>query len=126
VTTFDQREAERFSLSGHEGVSLSQPFDLSDEAAVVSFYASLPELWASIHLAGGFAMHPLQDTSLAEFRRMIDMNVTSAFLCCREAVNAIRRTGGGLGGRLVNVAARPALVPSSGMAAYAVPSPWRP
>ena len=35
--------------------------DLVDQAAVERYYASLPELWASIHCAGAFAMAPLLD-----------------------------------------------------------------
>src|SRR4051794_38121175 len=48
------------------------------------------------------------------------MNFVTAFLCCRAAINAIARSSGG-GGRIVNVAARPALEPrlGAGMTAYA-------
>src|SRR5262245_553599 len=42
--------------------------DLTDEAAVVRFYAALPELWASVQVAGGFAAAPFVKTSLADFR----------------------------------------------------------
>ena len=59
----------------------------------------------------------LLDTELAEFERMWRMNVASCFLCCREAVRSMRT--GSNGGRLVNVAARPALVPTAGMSGYA-------
>ena len=62
-------------------------------------------------------MASVEDTSLAELERMWRMNLASCFLCCREAVRAIRRSGAG--GRLVNVAARPALIPTAGMIAYA-------
>ena len=50
--------------------------------------------------------------------RQVDMNFVTAFLCCRAAVNAIGKTGAG--GRIVNVAARPALEwrSGAGMAAY--------
>ena len=90
--------------------------DLSDETAVAGFYAALPPLWASIHCAGGFAMSKIDDTSLSDFRKMFDMNTLSAFLCCREAVKAMR----GRGGRIVNVASQQALEPrrGSGTAAY--------
>jgi NAD(P)-dependent dehydrogenase (short-subunit alcohol dehydrogenase family) len=46
------------------------------------------------------------------------MNFITCFLCCRAAVNAITKTGAG--GRIVNVAARPALEwrSGAGMAAY--------
>ncbi len=48
-------------------------------------------------------------------------NLDSCFLCCREAVNSMRRAGGDVsGGRIVNVAARPALEPrqGAGLVAY--------
>jgi NAD(P)-dependent dehydrogenase (short-subunit alcohol dehydrogenase family) len=51
--------------------------------------------------------------------QQVDMNFVTAFLCCRAAVNAMARTG--MGGRIVNVAARPALEwrSGAGMVAYA-------
>ena len=73
---------------------------LADEAAVVKLYAGLPSLWASIHIAGGFAFAPLTDTSGELLRRLIDDNLVSCFLCCREAVAAMRR--GKAGGRRVS------------------------
>ena len=90
---------------------------LDDDAAVTRYYAGLPGLWASIHLAGGFTMAPITETSVADLDKMIGLNLRTCFLSCREAVRAIRRGGGG-GGRIVNVAARPALVPTGGMVAY--------
>ncbi len=90
--------------------------DLRDEAAVTKFYAGLPALWASIHAAGGFTMKPLLDTTLETWRSMLDVNATSCFLCSREAVRAIRTSGGG--GRIVNVASLSAMTPTGGMTAY--------
>src|SRR5262249_19450296 len=97
--------------------------DLADEQAVVRFYAALPSLWASIQIAGGFGMHGIVETPVAELDGLMAMNARSTFLCCREAVRAIRRSpaGGREGrGRLVNVAAMPALEPrrGAGMVAY--------
>lgn len=90
--------------------------DLSQEAAAVAYYAQLPPLWASIQLAGGFAMGAITDTSLADLEKQWRMNTVTCFLSCREAVRSIRKAGGG--GRLVNVAARPVLVPVARMTAY--------
>lgn len=94
--------------------------DLADEAAVDRFYDALPALWGSVHLAGGFAMAPLADAGRADFLHMIEINTLTAWLCCRAAVRAMRRTGEG--GRIVNVSARPGVDPRKGarMAAYAV------
>jgi NAD(P)-dependent dehydrogenase (short-subunit alcohol dehydrogenase family) len=98
-------------------VRIATVSDLGDEAAVVAFYAGLFPIWASIHCAGGFAMSRIDATALADLRSMLDINTVPTFLCCREAVKAMR----GRGGRIVNVAAQPGVEPrrGSGMAAYA-------
>jgi NAD(P)-dependent dehydrogenase (short-subunit alcohol dehydrogenase family) len=92
--------------------------DLTDEAAVARLYDGVPSLWASIHLVGGFAMSAVAKTTKAELMKQIDLNLVTAFLSCAAAVNAMTRTGAG--GRIVNVAARPAVEwrTGSGMAAY--------
>jgi NAD(P)-dependent dehydrogenase (short-subunit alcohol dehydrogenase family) len=90
--------------------------DLSQEAATSAYYAALPPLWASIQLAGGFAMASITETSLGDFEQQWRINAVTCFLACREAVRSIRKAGGG--GRIVNIAARPVLVPTPGMTAY--------
>lgn len=105
--------------AGDDRLHITAGVELTDEAAVKDFYATIPELWASVHLAGGFAMAPLVETGHTEFLRMFEMNTLTAFLCCRAAASAMVKTG--QGGRIVNVAARPALEPRQGakMVAYA-------
>jgi NAD(P)-dependent dehydrogenase (short-subunit alcohol dehydrogenase family) len=112
-------EAERFPLREHAKVELLAGTDLTDESAVARLYDGVPTLWASIHLAGGFAMSAVAKTTKAELMKQIDLNLVTAFLSCRAAVNAMTRAGAG--GRIVNVAARPALEwrSGAGMAAYA-------
>jgi NAD(P)-dependent dehydrogenase (short-subunit alcohol dehydrogenase family) len=90
--------------------------DLAREADAVAYYAALPPLWASIHLAGGFAMASVTETSFAAFEQQWKMNSVTCFLACREAVRSIRKAGGG--GRIVNVAARSVVAPTGGMTAY--------
>jgi NAD(P)-dependent dehydrogenase (short-subunit alcohol dehydrogenase family) len=101
---------------GDARVHVSPRVSLDDEAQVTAFYAALPELWASIHLVGGFAMAAITETSLADLEKQWRLNVVTAFLACREAVRGMRK--GGRGGRIVNVAARPVLQPVGGMLAY--------
>jgi NAD(P)-dependent dehydrogenase (short-subunit alcohol dehydrogenase family) len=110
-------EAQRFPLRDHPQVKLSTEGDLADEAAVARLFATVPRLWASIHIAGGFAAAPVVETGKAELMRQVDMNFVTCFLCCRAAVSAMTK---GEGGRIVNVAARPALEwrSGAGMAAY--------
>jgi NAD(P)-dependent dehydrogenase (short-subunit alcohol dehydrogenase family) len=109
-------EAQRFPLRDHPRVRLSIEGDLADEAAVARLFATVPGLWASIHIAGGFAAAPVVETGKAELMRQVDMNFVTCFLCCRAAVAAMTNNGG----RIVNVAARPALEwrSGAGMAAY--------
>ncbi|MGE3149026.1 MAG: SDR family oxidoreductase, partial [Pseudorhodoplanes sp.] len=71
----------------------------------------------SIHLTGGFAMSAVSETSKAALMQQLDTNLATCFLCCRAAVNIMAEGPG----RIVNVAARPALEwrAGAGMAAYA-------
>jgi NAD(P)-dependent dehydrogenase (short-subunit alcohol dehydrogenase family) len=68
-------------------------------------------------VVGGFTAGPVEATPPEAWDRMMALNATSAFLCGRAAVSLLRASGHG---RIVNVAARPALERgSANMAAYA-------
>ncbi len=110
--------AERFREAPGDSLHAAGGIDLTDENTVTRFYDGLPSLWASIHCAGGFSMAPLAETTWSDLSELWSINTVSTFLCCREAVKVMRSKRGG--GRIVNVAARPALEPrtGSGMAAY--------
>ena len=114
VPCHDEAEAQRFPLRGHKEVVLTVTGSLTDEEAVARFYQAVTPLWASIHLAGGFAAGPLRDAAVATLRQQIDMNLLTSLLCCRAAVSAVARSAAQGGGRIVNVAARPALEWRSG------------
>ena len=121
VPAFDESEAQRFAHTRGPSVVLRAGVALSDDVAVEAFYAGVPSLWASIHVAGGYAGGTILETTPAEARRLLANNAMSAWLCSREAVRRIRaRTDGMRGGRIVNVAAKPALVPTAGLGAYAM------
>jgi NAD(P)-dependent dehydrogenase (short-subunit alcohol dehydrogenase family) len=113
-----ETEAENFPHRGHRQVVLVGNTDLTDEAAIARLFDGVPRLWASLHLAGGFAAAAVAETGKAELMTQIDMNLVTCFLCCRAAVNGMLR--GKDGGRIVNVAARAALEwrSGAGMAAY--------
>jgi NAD(P)-dependent dehydrogenase (short-subunit alcohol dehydrogenase family) len=115
-------EAQRFAHRAHARVKLVAAGDLSDEAAVARLYDGIPRLWASIQIAGGFAAGPLAETDKAALMGQLDANLVSCFLCCRAAVKAMTGNNPNLGGRIVNVAARPALEwrAGAGMAAYTI------
>ena len=116
-------EAEKRScrLQESKNIRLTIAGNLAEEAAVTRLYQGIAPLWASIHIAGGFAMAPMRDTTAELLRQQFDTNFVSCALCCRAAVNAMSsNTAAGSGGRIVNVAARPGLEwrSGAGMVAY--------
>ena len=118
IPCMDEAEAQRFRLREHKNVRLSVTGSLVEEAVVARFYEGITPLWASIHIAGGFAASPLRDTGAAALRQPIDMNFISCALCCAAAIRGM--AGATDGGRIVNVAARAALEwrSGAGMVAY--------
>jgi NAD(P)-dependent dehydrogenase (short-subunit alcohol dehydrogenase family) len=118
VPYLHEDEAKRFPHREHRQVTLTALGDLADEAAVNTYYGGIAKLWASIHIAGGFAFAPMETSDKTLLMGQIETNLVSAYLCCRAAVAAFRRAGGG--GRIVNITARPALEPRQGasMTAY--------
>ncbi len=105
-------------LRDHKLLTLHPGIDLTDEAAVEGFYRQIPALWASIHVAGGFAPGTVAAAGKSLLVRQIETNLLTCYLCCRSAVRML--TAASAGGRIVNVAARPALEwrSGAGMAAY--------
>jgi NAD(P)-dependent dehydrogenase (short-subunit alcohol dehydrogenase family) len=113
-------EMQRFTYGMRPEIKLVKVTDLADEAEVAKVYAGVASsapLWASIHIAGGFAMGKVAETDKHALMAQLDSNLVSCFLCCRAAVNAMKG-----GGRIVNVAARPALEwrSGAGMSAYTI------
>jgi len=111
--------AQAFPHRNHKQVTLYPKIDLTDEDAVGRFYQQIPDLWASIHLAGGFAAGRIAAAGKSVLASQLDGNLMTCYLCCRSAVMAMAANS--TGGRIVNVAARPALEwrSGAGMTAYA-------
>jgi NAD(P)-dependent dehydrogenase (short-subunit alcohol dehydrogenase family) len=112
----EDTDAEKFA--GRKHVKLVAVKDLSDENEVARLYSGIAPLWASIHIAGGFAGGKVADTDKAALMAMLGGNLVSCFLCCHAAVKAM----GTAGGRIVNVASRQSLEwrHGAGAAAYSV------
>jgi NAD(P)-dependent dehydrogenase (short-subunit alcohol dehydrogenase family) len=117
VPYVNEAEAQRFPHRDNAKVKLIAVADLADEATVAKVYNGIKP-WASIHIAGGFAPGTVAETDRAALMAQLDSNLVSCFLCCRAAVNAMAQNGG----RIVNVAARPALEwrSGAGMTAYTI------
>ena len=95
--------------------------DMTDESALATFVTDVlarhQGLDVLVNTVGGFAGGDLASTSLAEWRRMLDLNLTSAVIGCRAVLPAMRAAGRG---RIVNVASRAVVPPAGGFIAYTV------
>jgi NAD(P)-dependent dehydrogenase (short-subunit alcohol dehydrogenase family) len=109
-------DAERERLAS-EPVELIEA-DLFDPAAAEAAVAAVDDLEAVVNLVGGFADGPrLHETDPAEFARLMQLNLTPAFLLARAAIPRLLERGGGA---YVCVSARTALRPYPGGGAYSV------
>jgi NAD(P)-dependent dehydrogenase (short-subunit alcohol dehydrogenase family) len=72
---------------------------------------------ALINLVGGFMTGRVVETDVSLWQRMLTMNLTSAFLLSQAVLPSMMQRGQG---RIVHVAARAALEPFAGAAAYIV------
>src|SRR5260370_3645599 len=95
--------AQVFRHHGHKQVTLHAQIDLTDEDAVGRLYRQIPNLWASIHLTGGFAPGRIAAAGKSVLASQLDVNLMTCYLCCRSAVMAMATNSAG--GRIVNVAA---------------------
>jgi NAD(P)-dependent dehydrogenase (short-subunit alcohol dehydrogenase family) len=113
-------EATLTAFAGNTSVLAIGNVDIASSVSVDAFYAGIPDLYASIHCAGAFAMAPIERSQTQLFDDMVNANARSAYLCCRAAIASM--TSAGTAGRIVNVSARPGLEPrrGGGMVAYAM------
>jgi NAD(P)-dependent dehydrogenase (short-subunit alcohol dehydrogenase family) len=119
----DMSELNEFPFKKHQQVKLVNGIDLSDENQALHFYEEVENKvgtpWASVNLAGGFGMGKIEDTSLSDFVRQMNINAYTCYNSCRGAIESMRHAG--QGGRIVNITSRPGINPrrGSGLSAYA-------
>jgi NAD(P)-dependent dehydrogenase (short-subunit alcohol dehydrogenase family) len=102
------------------GDALAVATDVTDEAAVNSLFAQAIERFGTVDVlvnnAGVADSTPVDEMSLEPWHRVIETNLTSAFLCSRAAFRAMRGKGRG---RIINVGSISARVPRENSPAYA-------
>lgn len=95
------------------GVDVTDPAQVSAMAAKAT--GALDGIDGVVNSAGADLLCPFEDTSLEQWRNIIDANMTSAFLVCKATLSALRAAGGGT---IVNLGSGAALRPFNGRAAY--------
>ena len=88
------------------GATLIIPTDVSDQASVKDAFAKAREAFGRLDVlfnnAGTFAVGtPLEDIALEDWKRVVDVNLTGAFLCAQEAIR-IMKAQTPKGGRIIN------------------------
>lgn len=85
------------------------------ETAINAAVRALGGLDGLVNCAGTATVQTLENTSLTDWRRLVDTNMTGVFLTCRAAIPALRASGKGA---IVNLASASGLTPSFAGAAY--------
>ena len=91
-------------------------FDVTDAAAVARGVEEAGPLHILVNNAGIQHREPLLELSHDDWRRVVDVNLASAFLVAREAARGMVERGSG---KIVNVASLQAQFARPGIAAYA-------
>lgn len=98
---------------------LFEPCDVSNEAAVEGVFAALRDQWSGLDFlvnnVGAVSMGSTTNIEAAAWRRIIEVDLTSAFLFSRSAIPLML---GRAGAAIVNTASVSGLFADYGMAAY--------
>jgi NAD(P)-dependent dehydrogenase (short-subunit alcohol dehydrogenase family) len=106
------------------GAALAVATDVTDEASVAHLFARAEDRFDGVDVlvnnAGIADSTPADDLELAHWHKIIDTNLTSAFLCARAAIRIMKGQGHG---RIINVGSISARVPRAESPAYTA-SKW--
>lgn len=101
------------------GAAIAVQADVADEDDVVRLFATVDEqlgpVTALVNNAGIVQLQTrVEAIDAARVDRLLHTNVTSCFLCCREAIRRMSTKHGGAGGAIVNVSSAAARTGSPG------------
>lgn len=118
----EELEATAAQASSGGGQMLSVKTDVANPAAIEAAFARTIETFGRLDLlfnnAGTFAVgQPIESISLEDWRRVIDVNLTGAFLCAQHAIR-IMKAQSPQGGRIINNGSISAHVPRPMSAPY--------
>jgi NAD(P)-dependent dehydrogenase (short-subunit alcohol dehydrogenase family) len=100
------------------GTAVGHPLDVTSEPAwdaAVEAARRLGRFAALVNCAGIALVQPLAETTLADWRRVLGINLDGVFLGVRAGVRALRQSGGG---SIVNVASASGLKAAPNSSAY--------
>ncbi|MEO8467690.1 MAG: SDR family oxidoreductase, partial [Gammaproteobacteria bacterium] len=93
VACLDRNLAGARAAAGADGIAVE--LDVADEASVVHAFKKVGVAWAGLDAlvtaAGVIETTPFFETSVAQFRRLFDINVIGSFLSVREGAKQMQR-----------------------------------
>lgn len=108
------------AISAAGGAALGIVADITSEDSVTHLFGEAVRQFGAVDIlvnnAGSFGGGPTDEVALSDWRAMIEVNLTGAFLCSREALRIMKAKRNG---RIINIGSTSAKVPRSGSAAYA-------
>ncbi|MGH6816592.1 MAG: SDR family oxidoreductase [Hyphomicrobiaceae bacterium] len=104
------------------GRMLAVPTDVADPASIQTLFARTKETFGRLDVlfnnAGmGAPAVPMEDLTLDQWKKVVDVNLTGSFLCAQEAIR-IMKAQNPRGGRIVNNGSISAHVPRPNSVAY--------
>jgi glucose 1-dehydrogenase len=97
VVAPEQAEAVAGEIRSNNGTAMIFQADVSQEDQVQAMFAAIVKEWGSVDIlvnnAGLQQDSPLVDMSLAQWNKVINVNLTGQFLCAREAAREFLRRG---------------------------------
>jgi glucose 1-dehydrogenase len=117
------------AIQAEGGQALALQADVSQEDQVLALYRQTLEAYGTLHIlvnnAGIQADAPFVEMTLAQWRQVLDVNLTGQFLCAREAAKEFMRRGVQPGiskaaGKIICMSSVHELIPWAGHVNYAV------
>ncbi|MBV9451058.1 MAG: SDR family oxidoreductase [Streptosporangiaceae bacterium] len=107
---------------GQDGAAIVVPTDVTSEADVATLFNVVRREWGRVDLLVNNAgisgpSGDVAEISLADWQRVVDTNLTGAFLCAQHAVRMMKQQTP-RGGRIINNGSISAHTPRPGSAAY--------
>jgi NAD(P)-dependent dehydrogenase (short-subunit alcohol dehydrogenase family) len=118
--SLDRLETAAEDLRTGGATSMAVQCDVTSESQVVAMFAKveaeLGPVGVLVNNAGTLSSALIEDTTLADWRHVLDVNLTGAFLCMREAIRLMKPRKQG---RILNIGSISASVPRPMTASYA-------
>jgi NAD(P)-dependent dehydrogenase (short-subunit alcohol dehydrogenase family) len=115
----ERLEAAATELSSNGATVIAIPTDITSEEQVIRLFAKTMDQFGKLNVlvnnSGAFDGGPVEELTMAQWQKVIDVNVTGPFLGSREAFKIMKKQGGG---RIINIGSIAAQKPRHSSSPY--------